>query len=51
MVDEYALLMERFGLHEHHICTLIDNAITASWLDDEAKSRLRQEFRAHPAWR
>ena len=51
MVDEYALLMERFGVSEQQICTLIDNAITASWLDDAAKVRLRQEFRAHPAWR
>lgn len=51
LVEEYALLMEHFGMHEDQICALIDNAITASWLDDAAKARLRQEFHTHPAWR
>jgi adenosine deaminase len=51
LVDEYALLMERFGLTQTHVCTLIDNAITASWLDDAAKATLRQMFHADLAWR
>jgi adenosine deaminase len=51
LVDEYALLMERFGLTHQQICTLIDNAITASWLDDTAKATMRRAFHAAPAWR
>ncbi|MFN5060674.1 MAG: adenosine deaminase [Chloroflexota bacterium] len=50
MVDEYALLMERFGLTQPHVCTLIDNAITASWLDDAAQTTLRRTFHADPKW-
>jgi adenosine deaminase len=51
LVDEYALLMERFGLTHQQICTLIDNAITASWLDDTAKATMRRAFHADSAWR
>jgi adenosine deaminase len=50
MVDEYALLMQRFGLTQTQVCSLIDNAITASWLDDNAKATLRHTFHADPAW-
>lgn len=51
LVDEYALLMDRFGLTHVQICTLIDNAISASWLDDAAKASMRQTFHTDPAWR
>ncbi|MFZ9858695.1 MAG: adenosine deaminase [Roseiflexaceae bacterium] len=51
LVDEYALLMDHFGLTQGQICTLIDNAISASWLDDAAKATMRQTFYADPAWR
>lgn len=51
LVDEYALLIDRFDLTHAQICTLIDNAITASWLDDAAKASMRQTFHTDPAWR
>lgn len=51
LADEYTLLMTQGGLHEADICTLIDNAIRASWLSDTEKSTLRTQLHTHSDWR
>lgn len=50
LVDEYAELMNHFDLPNATICQLIDNAISASWLNENEKITLRARILHHPSW-
>ena len=44
-------LIDVLGFSRREILALIDNAVTACWLEDEGQRELRSELRADPAWR
>jgi adenosine deaminase len=46
LVDDYAALVEVHGFTRDDVKTLILNAVKASWLSDERKEQLVQEFSA-----
>lgn len=50
LAHEYQQLVEVHGLSHDDVRTLIDNAVTASWLSDEEKAALRQELIGDPGW-
>jgi adenosine deaminase len=41
---EYARLMDELGLERPQVVALLHNAISASWLDDDGKERLRRQL-------
>lgn len=41
LANEYEQLMAVHGLTREHVLTLIDNAVTACWLDEQGKTDLR----------
>ena len=50
LAHEYRQLAEVHGFSRAEIRTLIDNAVTASWLPDEEKSQLRRDLEQDPGW-
>jgi adenosine deaminase len=50
LAEEYRLLVERLGFTRQDVRSLILNGIQATWLTEEQKQALRQEFMADPAW-
>ena len=51
LAEEFLLLEEKLGFSRDDIRTLILQGIQSSWLPEERKQWLMQEFRADPAWR
>ncbi len=50
LVDEFVGLREHLGISITDVQTLILNGVRASWLDDERKAQMLEEFQSHPAW-
>ena len=51
LADEYKMLETKLGFSRSDILTVITNSIEASWLADDAKSKLSSDFNQNPAWR
>jgi len=51
LADEYKMLETNLEFSRSDILTLITNSIEASWLPDDAKSKLSSDFNQNPAWR
>jgi adenosine deaminase len=51
LAEEYQVLVERLGFSQDEIRTLILNAIQASWLPEEKKASLLENFKSDPFWR
>jgi adenosine deaminase len=50
LAHEYRELCRVHGLSRADILGLIDNAVTACWLDDQDRDALRRSLHGHPAW-
>jgi adenosine deaminase len=50
LAEEYRLLVECLGFTRQDVRSLILNGIRASWMAEEQKHALRQEYMADPAW-
>jgi adenosine deaminase len=50
LAEEYGLLEYRLGFTRNEIRFLILQAIRSSWLADDGKQRLMEEFTADPVW-
>jgi adenosine deaminase len=50
LAHEYRELCRVHGLRPADILGLIDNAVTACWLDDQDRDALRQSLHDNPAW-
>ncbi|MBN2388791.1 MAG: adenosine deaminase [Anaerolineales bacterium] len=50
LAGEYRLLEERLGFNRDEIRALILNALRASWMPDEKKLQIEQNFQVDPAW-
>ncbi len=50
LAHEYRQLAAVHGFSRSEIRTLIDNAVTSSWLSDDEKSALRGQLSADPGW-
>lgn len=48
--QEYRMLHQKLGFSKAQICELIMNGISASWMSDENKKLLKDEFAANPSW-
>jgi adenosine deaminase len=50
LADEYRRLIEEAGFSRTELCQLILLAIQSSWLPEDRKRRLADDFSQHPAW-
>ncbi len=50
MAEEYHLLVEQLGFTGDEICTLVLNAIQASWMPEDNKAKMMAAFQSDPAW-
>ena len=50
LADEFAALIENFGSTRNDVRRLILNGIAASWLCDERKLDLKNEFENDAVW-
>jgi adenosine deaminase len=51
LAQEFRLLYEKLGFSLEEICTLIENAVRASWLAGPKKAELLRMLRSHSGWR
>lgn len=51
LAEEYRFLEQECSWARSEICRLILAAIDASWLSEQRKASMRQDFRRHPAWK
>jgi adenosine deaminase len=50
LAQEYRLLVDRLGFSPDDIRALILNGVKASWLPEERKKMMLEDFKADPAW-
>jgi aminodeoxyfutalosine deaminase len=50
MAEEYRQLGRVFGFAKPEICRLVLNGIQSSWLSEERKRILTEQFRKAPSW-
>ena len=50
LTDEYAALVDVYGLTRRDICRLIENAVDVSWLAPEGRAALHATLSTHPDW-
>lgn len=50
LADEYRLLVQKYGFSRQEICTIILLGIESSWLPEDQKKTMAENFKNDPSW-